>query len=280
MGQDKELERLLSLLDDEDDNVGIPVLASLLERHLELLPHLAELQDSSDPVIRKRVHQLQSILTVRERRYSLLEKISCGKYSFHELMLELHLQWFDCDAPDEIMKLFYDFEKKFCRAGVTTLEELSQFMLSEGICADVDSALDPELYCMGPALTNGHIAESLVCGLLASLLADQGVSAARCGSGFVLTDGKKVLVPHDLWMVSGIKDRKLVPWGSSQILKFALTMIFSYSVSQDHFRYIYTVGQALTGSCDDSFLSDLPYPYRHLPEEVYEQQDRARESAN
>ncbi|MBO5900334.1 MAG: hypothetical protein J6Q80_06320, partial [Lentisphaeria bacterium] len=66
----------------------------------------------------------------------------------------------------------------------------------------------------------------------------------------------------------------------SQILKFALTMIFSYSVSQDHFRYIYTVGQALTGSCDDSFLSDLPYPYRHLPEEVYEQQDRARESAN
>ncbi|MBO5765311.1 MAG: hypothetical protein J6S24_03405, partial [Lentisphaeria bacterium] len=70
MSQDKELERLLSLLDDEDDNVGIPVLASLLERHLELLPHLAELQDSSDPVIRKRVHQLQSILTVRERRYS------------------------------------------------------------------------------------------------------------------------------------------------------------------------------------------------------------------
>ena len=280
MKNDREFARLISLLDDEDDNVGIPVLAALLERHLDLLPYLARLQDSENPVVRKRVHQLQSILTIRNRRYTLLEKISGGRCSYSELMLELHLLWFDCDAADEIMAFCRDFEKSFKQADISDLESLSEFMLNAGFTAEADTVLDPELYCLGTAMSGRRMAESMLCGYLASLLDGKGIYACRAGAKFVLSDGKNILVPRELWMVSPISDRKLVPWSSVEIFKFALTVIFSYSVSQDHYRYIYTVGQALTGSCDDSFLSEFPYPYRHLPEEVYEQQDREREAAN
>lgn len=274
MSRDKELTGLLSLLDDADDNVGVPVLAALLERHTALLPHLAKLQDSDDPVVRKRVHQLQSILTIRERRYTLLEKIEKASLTYPEYLLELHLQWFDCDMPDEISGIFSDFENEFKKSGISNLTEAAQYMLEKGFYAVQDTALEPELYTLGPAFTYRKIAESAVCGLIRYLLPECGIEVYRRQNKFVLTDGEVTVIPSDFWKItSETAEKSDILFDDAKLMKFALAMIFSYSVSQDHFRYIYTVGQALTGSCDDSFLDSLPYPYRNLPEEVYEKQN-------
>ena len=276
MPQDKELKSLLSLLDDEDDRVGVPVLAALLERHTELLPHLAELQDTNDPVIRKRVHQLQSILTIRERRYTLLHKIEQNILTYPEYLLELHLQWFDCDMADEIFGIYLEFEEEFRKKAISSLPEAAEYMLSKGFYAVQDTSLEPELYTLGPAFSYRRIAESLVCGLLRYLLPESNIKVFRRRNKFVLSDGSVAVCPSDFWKtVSETADVSEADFSDAQLMKFALSMIFAHSVSQDHFRYIYTVGQALTGSSDDSFLDALPYPYRNLPEEVYEKQNNS-----
>ena len=92
MTEKEELKHLLSLLDDESDSVAVPVLAALLEHHTDLYPYLAKLQEHKNPAVRRRVHQLQSILIIRERRYNMLEKIENSELSFPEYLLELHLQ--------------------------------------------------------------------------------------------------------------------------------------------------------------------------------------------
>ena len=273
MTENREIKTLLSLLDDDSDSVAVPVLAALLEHHTELFPYLAELQEHKEPAIRRRVHQLQSILIIRERRYKLLEKIENGSLSFPEYLLELHLQWFDCDAPDDVYKVYKDFVEDFAKNDISSVADAAKYMLKSGFVAVPDGSLDPEIYCLGPAVANRKIAESLLCGLLRYLLADPEIKVIYSNGHFALTDGKDTAVPAELWLVK--KDE--VPNGrefdDKMLLKFSLSMLFSHSVSQDHFRYVYTVGQALTGCSDDAFLDELPYPYCRLPEEYYEAQN-------
>ena len=266
MSDDAGLKHLLSLLDDESEEVAIPVLAALLERHIDLLPYLAELQESRNPAVRRRVHQLQSILTIRERRYELLQKIENQQQSFSENLLELHMQWFDCDMQGEVFKVYEEFASSFGESGVSTLAEAAQYMLKTGFFAVRDTALDPEIYCIGSALSSRKMAESLLCGMIADMLDSQDIRVVYANGSFVLTDGKVTVIPSGLWQIEEDKVPDGRTFDKKMLLKFAVSMLFSYSVSQDHFRYIYTIGQALTGCRDDSFLDHLPYPYCRLPE--------------
>ena len=69
-----DILRIASMLDDEDENVGVNLLAQLMERADELGDLPAVLQESRDPVVRRRAHQLQSALTMRRRRQSRLHR--------------------------------------------------------------------------------------------------------------------------------------------------------------------------------------------------------------
>ena len=60
MPSNPEIISLLSLLDDEDESIAVEAMAHLLDRGDELGTELAELQDSADPLLRRRVHELQS----------------------------------------------------------------------------------------------------------------------------------------------------------------------------------------------------------------------------
>ena len=274
MTEKEEIKKLLSLLDDESESVAVPVLAALLEHHTELYPYLAKLQEHKNPAVRRRVHQLQSILIIRERRYKLLKKIDKHQLSFPEYLLELHLQWFDCDAPGEVYGVYTEFADGFRKKGISTLQSAADYMLKSGIVAMKDTALDPEIYCLGPAIANRKIAESLLCGLVKYMLGNPALKIIYTGNQFVVSDGFDTLVPAELWNVrkAEVPDGRV--FDDRMLLKFALSMLFSYSVSQDHFRYVYTVGQALTGSSDDAFLDALPYPYCRLPESYYEAQNQ------
>ena len=63
-----DIRRLASLLDDPDENVAVSAIAELLNREDELGDLPAELQESADPLMRRRVHQLETALTMIRRR--------------------------------------------------------------------------------------------------------------------------------------------------------------------------------------------------------------------
>ena len=68
-----DIRRLASLLDDPDESVAVSAMAELLNREYELGDLPAELQESSNPLMRRRAHQLQSALTMIQRRRYLAE---------------------------------------------------------------------------------------------------------------------------------------------------------------------------------------------------------------
>lgn len=74
---DHDYKHLLSLLDDENEQSASLAMAELLARDQKTLePVLRKLQESSDPRLRRRIHQLQSTITLRRRRKSLTRNLS------------------------------------------------------------------------------------------------------------------------------------------------------------------------------------------------------------
>ena len=80
---DREYKSLLSLLDDENEQSASLAMAELLRRdEKQLEPVLRKLQESADPRLRKRIHQLQSTLLLRRRRKVLTDRLSARKLNF------------------------------------------------------------------------------------------------------------------------------------------------------------------------------------------------------
>ena len=78
-GVSPKIAALLSLLDDEDENVAVNAMAELLFCEEELGEALAGLQESPDALTRKRAHQLQAAITLRRRRRHFSELLKAPK---------------------------------------------------------------------------------------------------------------------------------------------------------------------------------------------------------
>ena len=83
----EHLKILLGMLDDPDENSAVSVMGELLRSNSdELLPLLGDLQESNDPLMRKRIHELQSIIALRNRRRRFLELLESDEFDVDEFV--------------------------------------------------------------------------------------------------------------------------------------------------------------------------------------------------
>ena len=269
MPKKPDIRSLLSLLDDEDESVALDAMAELLYRGDEVLPYLADLQETTDIRLRRRIHQLESALTVRRRRSEFSRLLSMPRPDVCRVLVELHLQWFDNDPLPEIESRLASFVADGRSVRSRSLAELAAFFRKCGIVAERETTLRPENYCVGVMLAD-RIGSAAVWTLLARLLLPENapVRIIRHVEEFGLCDGDSLLFPERDWRVVRAPARgELETWDERKVLKFAAAMLFSAAVNSDSFRYVLTIGQALSGLPDDEVLDYMPYPYRPAPEE-------------
>lgn len=256
------LDRVASLLDDPDDQVAVAAIAELLRREPELGEHLGDWQDRSDPLFRKRVHQLQTALTLRKRRREFHRQLETEKVDFFAALVALHLQWFDNDPQPELeheIAKFRDSVPRPCR----TLRDLANFLRKNKFNAETESTLRAENYCVGLILSDKCGASSLLCGIGKFLLDDpDGFEVVRVLGEFSLYDGRQLLLPARNWQITPAPDLKELEFVSPRdLLRYAAAMLFSGAVNSDSFRYILTIAQAISGETGDDILTSFPYPY-------------------
>ena len=269
MPRNPDIRTLLSLLDDEDEGAAIEAMAELLCRGEEVFPYLAELQESPDPLLRRRVHQLESALTMRRRRSEFSRLLSMPHPDVPRILVELHLQWYDNDPLPEMASRLAAFIAAGRAEHPRTLADLSAYFRKCGIVAERETTLRPEDYCIGVMLLD-RIGSAAVWTLVAKLLLPDpdAVRIVRNVEEFSLYDGERLLLPERDWRVVRAPSRaELELWDDRKVLKFASAMLFSAAVNSDSFRYVLTIGQALSGLPDDEVLDYMPYPYRPAPEE-------------
>lgn len=265
---DKDIDSLLNLLDDEDDAVAVYAMGELLDREARLGDALGLLQEFPDARLRKRVHQLQAAITLRNRRRRFRVMLEQPDFQLKQGLIEVHLQWFDNDSRPELEKRWTMF---FASAGngepLRGLDAVSSWMRKYGMNAQPESAGVPEHYCIGTVLDGHQGASSLLCALGACLLDDPAVQVVRVLGEFALQDGSgMLLLPQRDWRLEAAPAVECEKWDDRALVKFISHMLFSHAVVSDSFRYIQTIGQALSGVPDGILPETFPYPYRAAEE--------------
>ena len=261
------IRSLLSLLDDPSESVGIGALAELLRCGEAVLPFLRELQESDNPVLRKRVHQLESILTVRARRKNFLERLKSRQVDLAEGLIDVHLLWFDNDSRPALSELLQSFLDVASGSNIKNIEDLGRFMLRSNFNVPLSGELtDPENYCIGTVLEDRIGADIMLCviALLVGMEAGLELGLVRVMGKFAVINVAGVMIsPANDWAADRAgKLRSGDFWNDpAAILKYASLMLFLYAVGSDSFRYIHTIGHSLTGLEDERGLDFLPYPY-------------------
>ncbi len=268
----KKIRSLASMLDDPDDYIAVEVMAELLSCGEEISGVLAELQESEDPAVRKRVQQLESILELRRRRREFFKLLEKPGLSPEEGLCAVHLLWFDNDnvvaLQEGYRKFFAGLEKFSCGS----LDEAAYVLNKMSLKLEKESIQEPELYCIGAVIGDrraaGSMAALLLCELgrrqgrqwqVIELRGDFGVYDAEAGAVLMM---KRSCRAGDITEAESLKCLTL-----RQILRYFGLMLFSHAVISDNFRYVHTIGQSLSGGGEEDGLDFLPYPYFPAPEE-------------
>lgn len=261
----EDLEKLSLLLDDEDDDVALNVIAALLDRQEELGDLPARLQESSNELVRRRAHQLQAAITFRRRRQEFSALLEEDEPDFFAGMVLLHMLWFDRDSRINVQAEAAKFIEESCRVPLVSLDDARAFMCRQGFGAELESTIHPENYCIGTILYQRSGAASLLMGMLKNLMAaPEKFHVVRFCGEFALYDGANtILLGQGDWRVCRLScTADLEYFSCRDILNCAGNMLFSSAVNSDSFRYVLTIAQALSGVRDDSILKSCPYPYR------------------
>ena len=259
-----DLRRLASLLNDQDETVAVSAMAELLNRESELGELPAELQENASPLMRRRVHQLQSALTMIRRRRFLAELLRKNELDFIEALIQIHLQWFDRDSELSLHRKMHSFTSELEKYPRGNLAEVGDAFAFAGITAHPVTTLKVEQYCLGPMLDDRCGAAALWCGIICSIYPDLELSVVRLQGSFAVMDRKnrEILIPENNWQTAAaVNEETMEEWPLKNLLRLAVMTLFSAAVNSDSFRYILTLAQAFTGNETAEPLGVLPYPY-------------------
>lgn len=257
-----DIRRLASLLDDPDEGVAISAMAELLNRESELGEIPAELQESSSPLMRRRIHQLQSALTMIQRRRYLNHLLEAENINFLDGLLQIHLQWFDRDSEVTLQRRLKGFRSELQRHSSGDLREIGNAFAVCGVTAAPLTTLKVEQYCLGTMLDDKCGAAPLWCGMICHMYRDKKLQTVRYQGRFAVISDSEILIPENNWQTSPLPPtEELESWPLKNLLHLTAVTLFSAAVNSDSFRYILTISQALTGSSSGEALSLLPYPY-------------------
>lgn len=269
----RQIRLLAGMLDDEDEDIAVEIMAELLDYGNEIEPVLAELQDSDNPQLRKRVQQLETILLMRRRRKEFSELLAGGDVDLEKGLTEVHLQWYDNDNERSLHESYSGFMKKFSQSSCRRLADAVYLLNRADFRIEPESSLEPDLYCIGAVLDSRRAAGSVMAVMVAEAGRLNGLDwAAACGRGefMVYSAAEQMVLPMRRSLrVEAIEEKikNIRVLKTRQLLLYFSMTLFSHSILSDNFRYIHTIGQSLCGAPDGEGLDFLPYPYCPAPED-------------
>ena len=230
-----KLKSLISLLDDNNIEIVQEAMAELLKHEAEINEYLAKHQESTNPEMRKRIHQLQAIMIMRSRRENFAKLLSSKDFKLLDGLIAVHLQWYDNDSEHFLDNLWERFFKASKRFTPKNINEIAYFMRKCGFQVTPTDELQADSFCIGPVLDDLVGADFILCAIAAQLAEkwDFELEIVRVMNNFLLVDQDgKILSPANSWqLLSDVDSQKYEFWSKKQIIELASTMLFSFAVS-------------------------------------------------
>lgn len=273
--EQNELHFLLELLDDDNEQSVSLAMAQLLKHDAASLDQcLCSLQESDNPRLRRRVHQLESAIRARRKRVRLESRLKRSSVPLLDGCIQLHLAWFDNDLAENVMDQWRELIAGLRKASGTAypaLRDIARF-LGRNFQVPLNDDISADFYCFGVVIDDRCGSDLLLSVTALELLRATGKDGfiVRKGDDFgVMDSDENLLTPGISWEYTPARrtffrrtDGDFRKISDPAVLRYIASMLFFCAVGTDSFRYIYTIGRTLTAIAGvPEGLSTLPSPY-------------------
>ena len=259
-----DILQLASMLDDPDHKVAVNLLSRLLAREDELGPLPSLLQESADPLIRRRAHMLQNALTMRRYRREIGRVLNgdAGDYDLFDILIGIHMLWFDKDQYQTLRNDVDHFLKKAQLFALTSLDDAELFLRKHTFLPVAETTIDPESYCIGTVLFHHSGATGLLMLVICELLDSPEFRLVKVMGEFGVMDSKgNILLGNGSWRLAKTDPAGVEYWSKSKMLKYITVTLLSCAVNSDSYRYVMSIAQTLTGDDSEDVMAGFPYPF-------------------
>lgn len=261
---DKEFYALMSLLQDDDPKVVSLAMEQFLKLS-DLRETIAEYQEDGNTRVRKRMHQLSSILSRREARNQFIHAVQSNTPSLWQGLCKINSLYDPQASLKKINTQVRDLARQLPDDTVET-RHLSAFMKKHEFMVPEEDILDGELYMMDSVLETKYGSSPSLC-VLAFRLGE------LCGwaSQTVLFEGRLCLMaeegnlldPAHRWNVRELDKKDKVHACSRRDVWFmVLSQLLLIALVDGQLRDLYHYGDLLT-ALNESSVNELPFPLGH-----------------
>ncbi len=260
------LEALLKLLNDEDDIARSAILQLLQHYSNEMENILRQLQECDNETMRKRSHQIQALITFKQRR-ERLHNILLNKnnqFRMYDALTDLHLLWFEKDTSAEIETYYRKLLKDFPQSKAGKPFAVTDFLKRKQFIPQDDSTSNTD-YCMiGNVFEHLSGTNAFLCALVTAIQEDLNLphelEIIQVDQRFCLYHRPTGMVcditAH--WQVHSLNFSGGKTFSKSELLRYICALCFCNTVHDDAFRYVHIFSDILLPDHDSSIL---PYPY-------------------
>lgn len=255
------IDALVSLLEDEDRHVSTLAMEQLL-MHGEADSLVAELQESHNPVLRGRVHQMGSILRMRRERSVFIDKVNAGELTLWEGVQQINAQYDPRYMESQVSVVMNELAEKMPQK--ITSRRLADFMRNEQFSYPGEDVLGADLYLAEDVVTNRVGAPVLLAVVARELAASRGwrTTVVLHRGKHSLQDRRGNLIePGRDWKVSPVtrQDKQLHTCSHRDVWLTILCQLCLSSLQEGRLLAIHRVGSILSKLCGGEF-QQLPFP--------------------
>lgn len=252
---------LLTLLQDDDLKVASLAMEQFLNLGLAEAA-VAEYQESGDPHLRQRIHQLGGILARRRAREEFMAAVRSEQFSTWEGIVEINALY-DPQCPRDSVSGF--MEELAAKAGPgASPAHIAALMREAEFCVPDEDLLDIELYLVERVMDTRYGSPAVLCAIAQESGRQAGWNStiALHEGRFCLIDRHSVLLdPSEGWNVQKLDTaEKVHPCSPKDLWLGVLTQMFLISLVEGNLRDLYHFGDLLAALNGAAIETILPYP--------------------
>lgn len=257
----QRISALLTLLQDDDVKIAALAMEQLLDLGHETDEAIAEHQESHDPQLRQRIHQLSSILQRRRLREEFLGALGDGTLSLWRGIVAINVLS-DPAVNVEYIEREMESLAKAIAEGESSAARVAKLMKDRELRVPSEEILDMDLYLLDRILEEGSGSAVLLCAIAQEAAGENWPATIVMRNGrFCLLDAEHTLVePTEGWRLSKLnaKDRAH-PCSIKDLLLAVLTQLFLVSLVDGSLRELYHFG-SLLAALNRNGLDAFPHP--------------------
>ncbi|NMA42934.1 MAG: hypothetical protein GX946_06085 [Oligosphaeraceae bacterium] len=193
---------LFSLLQDSNESVASLAMEQILQLP-DFEAKMRNYQDTADPILRRRVHQLSNIARRRENMAQFMQSSLKGRMDIWRSMLLLDQLYDQQNSPDYLETMSQELIREFSKRR-NNANSLTRFMREQDFAPATENWFDASNYLLGNVLESREGAPALLC-----IIAQHIASFYGLQCHIILYMGRFCLIDQSLNLIDPVADWKV-----------------------------------------------------------------------